>query len=346
MKYFYSFLILVGLALLSAYGIYYLNKSDLAKEFYVEESKPLAAVAVADKNPNEISILNFGDGMFGRSVGKAIHESGLDPFEFIKNSPEDIWQKADLIVLNLEGPISDASRCQGKAYSFRFEPDTADLLAKNKIGLVNLSNNHSYDCYSRGLSDTRIFLELAGVGHFGGSNVAESYIEKEVKGKVFAFVGIDLTIDNRFNPEYLDLIRGLKDKGDFVIVDIHWGVEYAKEPSSEQKIVGGKLIDAGADVVIGHHPHVIEPMEIYKDKPIFYSLGNFIFDQLEPENNEGVGVEITLDKNLVPAFQVLPYKIEKMEPKLLDKNAAEIFCADFLKNYSRYRTGNCGIKIN
>src|SRR3989338_8962246 len=242
--------------------IYILNHSELALISY--QSASLAGVTAAKSLPkpesNTISILSFGDGMFGRNVGKTIHENGLDPFEFIKNYPNDVWDKANLITLNLEGPISDASRCQEKAYSFRFEPDTADLLAKNKIGLVNLSNNHSADCYERGLSDTRIFLDLSKVGYFGGGGVSDSYAEREVGDKKIAFVGINLTFDPKLDSAYLELIKQLKIRNDIVIVNIHWGTEYSKTAVSSQKVTGHKIIDAGADVIIGHHPHVVEPM--------------------------------------------------------------------------------------
>ena len=219
------------------------------------------------------------------------------------------------------------------------------MLARNKIGLVNLSNNHSADCYERGLSDTRIFLELSKIGYFGGGNVSESYIEQAVGDKIIAFVGINLTFDPRLDPSYLNLIKELKIRNDFVIVNIHWGTEYSKVAVNSQKTTGHKIIDAGADVIIGHHPHVIEPMEIYNSRPIFYSLGNFIFDQLELENNEGIGVKMDIDKNDWPTYEILPYKIENMQPIFFDKEYTDSFCDEFLKDYADKRVGDCGFKI-
>ena len=333
------------MAFLMAFGIDYLNKTDLAKISYTAESQQSVDTATSTSNSDEITILNFGDMMFGRQVGVAM-ANGLDPFESIWNS--NLLKNADLSIANLEGPITaTTTKCQDKAYSFKFDVEqTPKLLALNKISLVNLANNHSFDCYEKGLGDTRRTLDKARIGYFGGGEkVAGSSAELEVKGRKIGFVGINVTFNPNLDKGYLDKIKILKERGNFVIVNIHWGTEYSKIATESQKASGYALIDAGADVIIGHHPHVIEPLEIYNGKPIFYSLGNFIFDQIQPENNEGVGVKIKIDKDGRPSFEILPYRIKKMEPQLLGLVDAKSFCDIFLKNYATYRTGDCEIKI-
>jgi poly-gamma-glutamate synthesis protein (capsule biosynthesis protein) len=292
-----------------------------------------------------VSFLNFGDAMFGRNVGEKI-KKGLDPFLFIRGPQNTrlFFQGLDFITLNLEGPITENEKCQKKAYSFRFATTTGQLLKENGIFLVNLANNHSFDCYQTGLNDTKKFLTNSNVSYMGGGDLEKSYTEKHAGGKKIAFIGIDLSINSNFDLAYLELIKKLKKRNDYVVVNIHWGVEYNKEATKTQKDVGHKIIDAGADAIIGHHPHVIEPLEIYKGKPIFYSLGNFIFDQIGYEENRGIGAGIIF-KNSSTTVQIFPYEITNHQPKLLLPEEAERFCGNFLKSLNVSTTTPCSFSI-
>src|SRR3989344_7214299 len=280
---------------------------------------------------NSISVLNFGDAMFDRLV-EAKMKTGKDPFEYIKGVEGNFLKGVDFIAANLEGPITENSNCQKKSYSFRFDQSIAKLLSLNNIGLVNLANNHSLDCYEMGLDDTKKYLDEQGIGYFGGGRFLEdSFIIRSVGEKKAAFVGIDDTLGMIDINNFYPLIARLKEDNDYVIVNIHWGNEYNKLPSQAQKDTAHKLIDSGADVVFGHHPHVIEPVEIYKNKPIFYSLGNFIFDQQTKETNEGIGVGAVLGGKH-QSYYIFPYKISDTQPKLLSGKDMLKFCGVFLKD--------------
>ena len=282
---------------------------------------------------DSISVLNFGDAMFDRLV-KAKMKTGKDPFEYIKGVEGNFLKGVDFIAANLEGPITENSNCQKKSFSFRFDPAIVELLFQNNIELVNLANNHSLDCYDMGLDDTKKYLDERGIGYFGGGRSSEnSFIIRSVGEKKIAFVGIDDTLGMIDVNNFYPLIEKLKKENDYVVINIHWGNEYNKLPSQAQKNTAHKLIDSGADVIFGHHPHVIEPVEIYKNKPIFYSLGNFIFDQQTKETNEGIGVGAVLGGEQ-QSYYIFPYKISDTQPKLLSGKDMLKFCGVFLKDIS------------
>ncbi|MBI2474585.1 MAG: CapA family protein [Candidatus Taylorbacteria bacterium] len=284
---------------------------------------------LADKQGDELELLFWGDAMFGRNVAKNMAK-GMDPFEGIATSTA--FLDADAIILNLEGPITaSTTKCQNKAYSFRFEPEIASELEKQGIFAVNLANNHTFDCLEKGRADTRGYLEQAGVNFFGGGTMAESYVELDISERKVAFIGLDLTFDYKLDASYLKLIELLNITNDVIIVSIHWGEEYREQPTQSQRLVGIKLIDAGADAVIGHHPHVIEPLEIYKNSPIFYSLGNFIFDQIGEAQNTGLGVGITLRDNASTTIRLHPVKIDKQRPKLIEGKDKQTICKKIRK---------------
>ena len=283
------------------------------------------------KKETIISLLNFGDTMLGREVERKIIKNGSNPFEKIRGAEGNFLKGVDFISVNLEGPITENTQCQKKAYSFRFLPKTAKLLFENKINIANLANNHSFDCGEKGMSDTKENLDYFDISYFGGNRLSDSYIIKEVDDKKIAFVGIDDTFRTININDFYNLIGDLKRENDYIVVNIHWGYEYNKLQSKRQTEIAHKLIDSGADVIIGHHPHIIQPMEVYKNKAIFYSLGNFVFDQFGKETNEGFGVGIILSDN-VNKFYLFSYEIINYQPTLFSYQKAEKFCDSFLKD--------------
>jgi len=293
---------------------------------YKNVALSVEAEVVAEES---ISILNFGDIMFDRGVRLAMR-NGANPFTYVSN--QTFFKEADIVIANLEGPITESGNCQKKAYSFKFPSRTAELLSNSGVDLVNLSNNHSFDCFGQGVSDTRKNLDLFKVGYFGGGTLLESYLIQEVKGKKIAYIGIDETIPTVSIPSFYPLISKLKSENDYVVVHIHWGTEYSKIATALQQEIGHRLIDSGADVIFGHHPHVIEPVEVYKNKVIFYSLGNFIFDQQTKETNEGIGamVEFGISESV---FSIFPYTISASVPLFWgDGIKRDNFCALYLKD--------------
>lgn len=289
-----------------------------------------------------VSVLNFGDVMFDRGVRNIIENKKRDPFEYIKMDLDKI-QDYDVVIANLEGPIvvMDRKLCQQKAYNFQFATDTTDRLKSIGINMVNIANNHSYDCYQKGVDSTKKYLNEAGIPYMGDTDVEKSYVVKEINRKKIAFVGIDRTVSATPILKYYELIKKLKTENNFVIVDIHWGTEYLLTENESQVVVGHGLVDSGADVVFGHHPHVIEPVRIYKGKVIFFSLGNFVFDQIGVNENKGIGAGVKFDEGVME-FNIYPYTIKKFAPDFLKGDEEMDFCNSFLKEIKH---AGCSFKL-
>ncbi len=282
--------------------------------------------------PIEVSVLNFGDLMFDRGVRNIIENRKRDPFEYIKKDL-DVLNKYDVVVANLEGPVvvMDRNLCQQKAYNFQFATDTTDRLKSIGIKMVNIANNHSYDCYSKGFESTKKYLIEAGIDYTGDTDVNKSFVIKEINSKKVAFVGIDRTVSDTSIEKYYELVKKLKPENDFVVVDIHWGTEYSLLETQSQISVAHGLIDSGVDVIFGHHPHVVEPVRLYKNKAIFYSLGNFVFDQTGKEENTGIGAGVVWKDDLTK-YTIHPFNIKLFAPALMKGEEMQKYCDKFLKD--------------
>lgn len=255
---------------------------------------PLGAPeAIAETEP--ATLLFVGDMMFDRYIKRAINEAQdpLLPFARIAQT----LQEADLAIGNLEGPISDRGTKQGSIYSFRFEPvGTINALQHAGFDIVTLANNHIWDYGWPAALDTMRHLTAVGISYIGfGNNFEEANtpVIKTVNDTAIAFLGYTefygkgLWADEQlglseFVPDNIaKRVSGLKNSGaaDLVVVSVHWGEEYETSSNALQQKVARQLIDAGADLIIGHHPHVPQEIEQYKHGFIVYSLGNFVFDQ-------------------------------------------------------------------
>jgi poly-gamma-glutamate synthesis protein (capsule biosynthesis protein) len=197
----------------------------------------------------------------------------------------------DVIVGNLEGVISTSSTCRtDKEVVLRFKPDIAELLNKYNFSGVNLANNHSNDCLEQGLADTKKILEANNMFYLG-SELQDGYKVLTVGSERIALIGInEVTPWEDDEEKTLSQIKELSKQYDSVVVHIHWGREYDSVPTNEQRALAHRLVDVGAQIIIGHHPHMMQSIESYKGKAIFYSLGNFIFDQTFSGTTEGFAV--------------------------------------------------------
>jgi poly-gamma-glutamate synthesis protein (capsule biosynthesis protein) len=294
-----------------------------------DEVKPEPKI-ISEADDSVIRLLAFGDMMFDRGVRKRM-ATGTEPFlhfnEFIGTT------SLDIITANLEGPIIETERtnCQQKPYSFQFPMNMAAEFKKLGFNFLSLANNHSSDCYNAGLLSTRAALDEQGIFYAGGgSDLEKSYAVVQAKDKKVAFVAIDITIESIPIASFYPLIKRLQDENEYVIVQIHWGEEYNLKFTSRQQKVGRELLDSGADIVLGHHPHVVEPIEVYKGKLIFYSFGNFIFDQIGVEENKGLAVKLKLDNSSTTNIELLPFHIINSVPTLFSMQEKEIFCADYI----------------
>ncbi len=248
----------------------------------------------------QTDILFIGDMMFDRSVRQTMDAKGVD---FIFSCITTHLAESDFVVGNLEGPITqNPSKSLGSAvgspdnFVFTFPEYVAPLLSRHNIRAVSLGNNHISNFGSRGVEETTRALKAARVGYFGEPG-EQSVLEIESKGILLTFIGY-----NEFDTEWtasttINQIVAARAKGRLPVVFSHWGDEY-KPASARQKSLAHRFVDAGAELVMGAHPHVIQESENYKGKYIYYSLGNFVFDQYWNEAvRTGLMVDVVFESN-------------------------------------------------
>ena len=290
------------------------------------------------EEPSQISFHFFGDAMFGRGVESLM--GSVDILSDLAGEEGRFFQGNDFNVLNLEGTLGDQGEAQKKEITFRFNAEkTLSLLKKYGFNAINLANNHTLDYFSEGEKETKALLSKSSVLSFGAYAVGDkpcATIEKNsLKIALCGFndVGSMLPVGKA-----LKIISESKKGHDLVLLNVHWGEEYSRIPTAQQKGLAHRLIDAGADLIIGHHSHVIQPLEFYKGKPIFYSLGNFVFDQTEPEavkTGLSVGVVATPEKL---TLYVLPFDTNAGSPKPLDNEKRKAFLDSFLKGFEPFQS--------
>ncbi len=267
----------------------------------------------------EHTLLFVGDIMLSRDIAGLIkkEQDPLYPFLLIASTT----RAADLAFANLENPVSNRGTRQGSEYSFRAEPvGSINALQYAGFDLVNLANNHIWDYGRDAALDTMQYLRDAGISYIGfGRNYDEANtpVIKLVGDAKVAFLGYTefyskaLWADDRlglseFVPDKIaKQIAEIKKSGqaDIVVVSFHWGQEYQTKANAMQRHIAHQMIDAGADLVIGHHPHVPQEFEKYENGYIAYSLGNFVFDQnFSPDTKHGLMLKVTLvDKKVQSA---------------------------------------------
>lgn len=252
-----------------------------------------------------------GDVMLDRNVA-AWNKDGGALFEGVR----EVFSGADIAAVNLEGTITEnpsIARQDSRILRFTFDPKFAhEALLPLKLSAASLANNHALDFYESGYKETRERLEGFGVEPFGHPNNISEFLSAKVeaKGKTFCFVGYNELYDPN-TAAVEQKIRGLRGECWKIIVYAHWGEEYAAEPAQGQRREAHAFIDAGADLVVGAHPHVISGYEKYRGKVIFYSLGNFIFDQeFSPEVRRGLIVRAVFYEDKTK-FTLIPISIER-----------------------------------
>lgn len=239
----------------------------------------------------EVIIQAAGDVMLGgRWEQQVARDAYAYPFERIAGE----LQKGDITLVNLEAPLTRrGSEYRDKKYRFRVNPLAAAALKKSGITAVTLANNHSMDFGAEGLQDTLLYLDRAGVTHVGAGNdliAARKAVVSDIRGTKVALLGYSLTLPSEFwaavkragtapllEKQVKQDIATARKLASIVIVAVHWGEEGKTELRAYQPRLARMIIDAGADAVIGHHPHVLQGVERYKHGIIFYSLGNFVF---------------------------------------------------------------------
>lgn len=263
-------------------------------------------------------ILFGGDMMFDRAIRTTMEMQGTD---FVLAELTSTFHSYDMVIANLEGTITsnptvsvDTAWDDPNHFMFTFNPSIAPMLRRNNFAAVSLANNHSDDFGLEGVTQTKNYLSDSGIGFFGNTGFETQpkervFIKNDSKPSI-AFVGYNQFVDNGFKTALED-IHFATVEADLVIVMPHWGPEY--KPTANNDIVNEahQLIDAGADLIIGSHPHVVQQKEEYLGKTIYYSLGNFVFDQYFDERFQKgllVGVEIFSDGSM--SFTEIPIETQ------------------------------------
>jgi poly-gamma-glutamate capsule biosynthesis protein CapA/YwtB (metallophosphatase superfamily) len=246
--------------------------------------------------------------MLSRGVAAQIRDRGDPALVFTGMQP--VFSRVDFVFANLEFPFAQKTVVPVRGNVFNAPSEWVEGLVDHRFRVLNLANNHAMDQGEQGLFDTISLLRSRGLSPFGaGKNEAEAWVpaEIEVEGIRIGFVGASYASINDSGDTWLRFVARIEDKPrlqraiaelrtrvDFVVATMHAGIEYVPVPFGPQILFGKAAIDAGADIVIGAHPHVVQPVEIYKGRYIFHSLGNFIFDQTDRHTDEGAALEITL----------------------------------------------------
>lgn len=273
-----------------------------------------------EKVEKPVTILAFGDMMLDRNVRVKIKANTESyPFENIK----DFLSGHDIVVANLEGvftnfPSVTAGVVDGPL-QFTFDPKIIATLKQFNFNLFSVANNHSLNFGRDELDKSNKLLEKEGMNWFGDpSNKNLNSFTTTVRGQKITFIGYHEFAYQGFDL-ILDEIKLAKENKSFVIIYPHWGEEYNKSMTKSQISMAHKFIDAGADLILGSHPHVIEPIEVYNGKAIFYSLGNFIFDQYNTgPTSEGLSIGISISKDEVK-YNIYPFDIKKAQVSLMTK---------------------------
>ena len=278
-----------------------------------------------------LSIVFTGDILLDRGVRRVINQHGVG--HLFSDGVDSVFRSAQLVVGNLECPATKIDAPVFKRFIFRGEPEWLDTLRQHGITHLNLANNHSIDQGREGLLDTRRNIVEAGMTPMGaGENMQEAsepvLLASEPRN-VWFVPSLRLALENYaylpdkpcVSQEPMDsLIRRVyrlreADSIAVIIVSLHWGGEHTLKPVPRQRLEAHQLILAGADALICHHTHTLQTIETFMGKPIYYSIGNFIFDPTKPLNAKACIVRLEVTPDSVQA-ETIPVEIRNCTPYL------------------------------
>lgn len=299
-----------------------LHATLLAASLTVSGVWAAAPAATPTLGPDTVTVDFVGDVLLSEGPGQLIaaRRDPLAPFAGLLNA-------ADLRVANLECVVATTGTAvPGKPYTFRAHPNTLPVLRRH-FDAVSLANNHSGDFGPQAFGEMLGLLEQHGIGYFGGgANLAQAHapLIVERRGLRIALLGYNEFFPRSFEADadqpgiawsedeqvQLDIARA-RTRADIVIPVMHWGWEHEPRASARQRQLARLMIDAGADAVVGGHPHVTQDIEHYQGKPIVYSLGNFVFDGFtDADNNTGWLLRLELDRQGVRHWRTVVGRID------------------------------------
>jgi len=303
------FIILFVIFGILGFRVYSISSAENTKNII----SPIVENITKKEIPKDYVTLTFaGDTMLDRGVkGNVVKNFNGDYSKLFEKV--DIFKNDDISFVNLEGPVSNIGHNVGSIYSFRMPVETIPTLKNIGVDIVSFANNHVGDYTGLAFKDTMDRLRDNDIAWAGaGYNYEDAKTVRiiTVNGIKIGYIGFSDVGPNWMqakntnpgillanDPNIKEIISNAKSKTDFLVVSFHFGEEY-KEYNDRQEYLAKMAVDSGADLVAGHHPHVAQDIEYYKEKPIIYSLGNFMFDQyFSPETMSGLVVQVEVKKD-------------------------------------------------
>lgn len=305
------------ISFLSAFVLFLIRQHTSGSQFKYKRSENPLIIDNLNKNPQEVKLFLAGDVMLGRTVRAKAYE--LSDFSYPFKKVADVMQSSDITFVNLENPIIENCPSHETGYVFCATPDMLDGLTFAGVDVVNLANNHTLNYGRSGLEDTLKYLFEKNILTTGVGKL----VVLERSGVTFGFLGFDKSEQNnpKLTQDEIGLIIASDSEVDVLVVSMHWGVEYQNKALPGVRSLAKEIVSHGADVIVGHHPHWVQDWEFIDDKPVFYSLGNFIFDQMwSEETKKGLAVDLTYDKEgTLIEYQLLPtYMSSWSQPEFVE----------------------------
>ncbi len=269
-----------------------------------------------------------GDVLLDRGVREVIESTGDPARLFAGLSP--LFAGTDIVLANLECPLATGGPVIHKPFMFCADPAWASALGAAGFTALSLANNHAYDAGRDGLLETARHLRAVGILPLGaGENQIEAcraHFVETPDGTVALLACVDLPLEglapldslpgpaDASSELFFDAVKAARLQADWVVVTVHWGVEHVPYAHQRQSDLAHRLAEAGVDVILGHHPHVIQPVERIGRTLVFYSLGNLVFDVATPPSREALLARIKLHRDRTPVAELLPLLIVDCSP--------------------------------
>lgn len=281
-----------------------------------------------------LTLVFTGDVLLDRGVREFIDHNGVDAL--FSHSVDSLFHASDIVVANLECPATRIKAPVQKIYIFRGDPEWLPILKQHGITHLNLANNHSIDQGRAGLADTWENILQAGMVPVGAAptmaEAAEPVLLASTPRPVyllptlqmalenFAYLPNRISVSNESIDSLVSRVARLREQcpSAYIIVSPHWGGEHTLQPNLQQKRDAKRLVDAGADILIGHHTHTLQTIDMYHGHSIYYSIGNFIFDQNRPINTQACAVQLKVTASGAEVI-TLPVIIKNCVP-VMEKN--------------------------
>ena len=328
-----SFSIVLGVSLLLGYSVSEVrgHEGTGVRDYPLPLSHSRTTVPPYPRTTDSLTILLTGDILLDRGVRQAIERHGVS--HLFSEGVDSVFQSAQVVVGNLECPATKIKSPVFKRFIFRGEPEWLDTLRQHGITHLNLANNHSIDQGREGLMDTRRNIIAAGMVPIGaGANMEEAsepVLLADQPRKVWLVPSLRLALENYaylpdkpcVSQEPMDSLLARvyrlrqQDSTAVIIVSLHWGQEHKLEPVPRQRHDAHMLVHAGADVLVCHHTHTLQSVEDYGGRKIYYSIGNFIFDQPKPLNARAAMVRLRITADSL-SVETLPVEIRHCVPHI------------------------------